>query len=87
MWLVLALFSVLGLGVILATSYARWQRLIERERFLLGMKQASAPNKMCPSERSRLKGAAFAVVGGLALGAWPLALDPALRGWNDESDS
>jgi len=55
MWLALALFSVLGLGLILASSYVRWQQLIERERFLLGMKQASTPNKMCPSERSRLK--------------------------------
>ncbi len=53
--LALALFSVLGLGLILASSYVRWQQLIERERFLLGMKQASTPNKMCPSERSRLK--------------------------------
>ncbi len=55
MWLALALFSVLGLGLFLAISYVRWQQRIERERFLLGMKQASTPNKMCPSERSRLK--------------------------------
>jgi hypothetical protein len=49
------LFMLAGVGVILAFSYRRWQQLIERERFLLGMKQASTPNKMCPSERSRLK--------------------------------
>ena len=54
----LALFSLLvlaGLGLVLACSYRRWQRLTERERFLLGMKKASRPENMGPDEKSKLE--------------------------------
>jgi hypothetical protein len=49
------LFMLAGVGVILAFSYRRWQQLTERERFLLGMKEASRPRNMHPDEKSRLK--------------------------------
>ncbi len=49
------LFMLAGVGVILAFSYRRWQQLTERERFLLGMKEASIANNMLPDERLRLK--------------------------------
>jgi hypothetical protein len=56
MWLAVYLLLVLaGLGLILASSYRRWQRLTERERFLLGMKKASRPENMDPDEKSKLK--------------------------------
>ena len=49
------LFILAGVGVILAFSYRRWQELTERERFLLGMKEASITNNMRPDERLKLK--------------------------------
>ena len=49
------LFMLAGVGVILAFSYRRWQQLTERERFLLGMKEASRPRNMHPDEKSSLK--------------------------------
>lgn len=49
------LFMLAGVGVILAFSYRRWQQLTERERFLLGMKEASRPRNMHPDERLKLK--------------------------------
>ena len=56
MSLVLYLVGALGcLGVIGGFSYRRWQRLAERERFLLGMKEASRPRNMHPDEKSKLK--------------------------------
>ncbi len=56
MWLaVYLLFMLAGVGVVLAFSYRRWQQLTERERFLLGMKEASIPNNMLPDERLKLK--------------------------------
>lgn len=44
-----------SLGLILAFSYRRWQRLTERERFLLGMNKASRPESMDPDEKSKLE--------------------------------
>lgn len=56
MSLVLYLVAALGgLGVIVGFSYRRWLRLTERERFLLGMKEASRPRNMHPDEKSKLK--------------------------------
>ncbi len=57
MWLAAYLLLVLaGLGLILASSYRRWQRLTERERPLLGMKKASRPENMSPpDEKSKLE--------------------------------
>jgi hypothetical protein len=49
------LAALAALGVILAFSYRRWQRLTERERFLLGMKEASQARNMHPDEKSKLK--------------------------------
>jgi hypothetical protein len=56
MWLAVYLLLVMAcLGLILAFSYRRWQRLTERERFLLGMKKAARPQNMDPDEKSKLK--------------------------------
>jgi hypothetical protein len=56
MSLVLYLVGALaGLALMVGFSYRCWQRLTERERFLLGMKEASTPKKMLPDERSKLK--------------------------------
>ncbi|HLE71085.1 MAG TPA: hypothetical protein VJH87_15505 [Vicinamibacteria bacterium] len=51
-----ALAGILGGALLLFTlSYRRWLTLIERERFLLGMKAASHPENLTAEERTRLK--------------------------------
>lgn len=53
-----ALYILFGLGVVaflLSVSYGRWQALTDRERFLLGMKQASTPGRMTAEETTRLR--------------------------------
>lgn len=55
MWRSVSLLALsVGLGVAIRSSYLRWQRLTERERFLLGMKEASTPQRMHPEEKKRL---------------------------------
>jgi hypothetical protein len=49
------LAGMAGLTLLLISSYWRWQKLVERERFFLAMKEASTPESMRPEERSRLE--------------------------------
>ncbi len=47
---------VLGaLGLVLGHLYVRWRELTQRERFLLGLKEATTPQRMHPEERARLE--------------------------------
>ena len=50
------LVSVLvgGLGLLLLFFHEHWQRLRERERFFLTMKEITTPLRMGPEERARL---------------------------------
>ena len=49
------LAALAGLALLLISSYLRWQKLVERERFFLAMKEASTPQSMRQKERSRLE--------------------------------
>jgi hypothetical protein len=54
----LALYSVAAVGILallVGFFYHRWQQLTERERFILGMMEASTPQRMLPNEKARLK--------------------------------
>ena len=52
----LAFFAAAGiLSLLVGFCYYRWQQLTERERFLLGMMEASTPQRMHSNERARLK--------------------------------
>ena len=50
----LASLLLLGLPLLLASSYVHWQKLRERERFFLTMKEITTPKRMRPEERARL---------------------------------
>ncbi len=50
----LALLLLLGVGLLLDSSHRHWQKLRERERFLLTMKEITTPLRMGPEERARL---------------------------------
>jgi hypothetical protein len=43
------LAALAGLAVLLISSYWRWQKLIDRERIFLAMKEASTPESMRPT--------------------------------------
>ena len=51
----LAALLLLGLSLLLGSSYRHWQRLHERERFFLTMKEITIPKRMSPEERARLE--------------------------------
>jgi hypothetical protein len=40
------LAALAGLALLLISSYWRWQKLIDRERFFLAMKEATTPESM-----------------------------------------
>lgn len=49
------LAALAGVGLLVGSSFARWQKLTERERFLLALKQASSPRDMPADEQSTLR--------------------------------
>lgn len=54
--LILGAVLLLGaLELVLILLHGQWRRFTERERFLLGLKDAAAAERMCPEERARLR--------------------------------
>jgi hypothetical protein len=43
------------IGLVVGLCYIRWQRHTERDRFILGMMEASTPDRMRPKEKERLR--------------------------------
>lgn len=54
MWLAVMVILPVGVGLVLWSFYDYWQRMTEKERFLLGMKKAATPDQLKPHERARL---------------------------------
>ncbi|MBI3933002.1 MAG: hypothetical protein HY317_06275 [Acidobacteria bacterium] len=52
---VLASFLLPALAVVLGVSHRYWQRLRERERFILTMREITTPQKVSAVERARLE--------------------------------
>jgi hypothetical protein len=51
----LASLLLLGLGLLLESSFRRWHKVRDRERFLLTMKEITTPMRMSPEEEARLE--------------------------------
>lgn len=48
-------FATAGMLALVRYQHHRWQEHVERERFVLGLKAASTPDRLKPRERSRLE--------------------------------
>jgi hypothetical protein len=51
----LASLLLLGLGLLSASTFRRWQKLCDRERFFLTMKEITIPKRMSRKEKDRLE--------------------------------